>query len=50
MTTRQVKTKNNINRKKTAVKNGCGKCGCQLKKKSKFQSFKEIVLKLLNLG
>ena len=50
MTARQTKTKNNFNRRKKVVKNGCGKCGCQLKKKSKFELVKEFVLKLLHLG
>lgn len=50
MTTRQTKTKNNFNRRKKTARNGCAKCGCQLKKKSKLESVKEFVLKLLHLG
>ena len=52
MITQQTKTKNNFNRRKKVVKNGCGKCECQLKKKSKskFELLKEFVLKLLHLG
>lgn len=50
MTARQTKTKNNTNTRKKTPRNGCGKCGCQLKKKSKLESVKEFVLKLLHLG
>ena len=54
MTTRQIKTKNNTNGRKKPVKNGCGKCGCQLKSQSKpeskFEWIKKFVLKLLHLG
>lgn len=52
MTTRQTKTKNNFNRRKKTARNGCAKCGCQLKSKpkSKLELIKGFVLKLLHLG
>ena len=54
MTTRQTKTKNNFNRRKKTARNGCEKCGCQLKSQSKpeskFEWIKKFVLKLLHLA
>jgi hypothetical protein len=54
MTTKRTCTKNNTNSVKKRIKNGCGKCGCQLKTQSKpeskFEWIKKFVLKLLHLG
>lgn len=52
MTTRQSKLKSNAARRKKTATNSCGKCGCHLKNKpkSKLQSIKDFILKLLHLG
>lgn len=54
MTTKRTNKKSNTNSVKKTAKNGCGKCGCQLKSRykpeSKFEWIKKFVLKLLHLG